>query len=89
MSRCQGVKGRRPRTSGTRHLGTLAPGHLLPAFAFPIGDWQFWVVTGVFLVALGWMLRGVLPVPFFSKRARAKKKIKRVSLTVEGKAPGK
>ena len=58
-------------------------------WAFPIGDWQFWVVTAVFCVALAWLLKGVLPIPFLTKRARAKKKIKRVSLTVEGKAPEK
>jgi hypothetical protein len=58
-------------------------------WAFPIGDWQFWVVTGVFAVALAWFYRGVLPVPWLRKRLKAKKQTKRVSLTVQGKAPEK
>jgi hypothetical protein len=59
------------------------------ASAFPIADWQFWVVTAVFLAAAAWLLKGILPVPWLSKRARAKKKTKRVSLTVGGKTPEK
>jgi hypothetical protein len=69
----------------------LTPRHLLlaPAADFPIHDWQFWVVTIVFLCALAWLLKGVIPIPWLSKRAKAKKQTKRVSITVEGKTPEK
>lgn len=63
--------------------GSVAP--CLSA-AFPIHDWQFWVATGAFVLALAWLLKGVLPIPFLSKRAKAKKTQKRVSITIEGKA---
>jgi hypothetical protein len=56
---------------------------------FPIHDWQFWVVTIVALGALAWMLKGVLPIPWLSKRAKVKKQSKRVTITVEGKTPEK
>lgn len=59
------------------------------AAAFPIHDWQFWVVTLIFLAAAAWLLKGVLPVPFLTKRAKAKKQTKRVTITVEGKTPDK
>lgn len=51
----------------------------------PVGDWQFWAVTALFLVALGWLFRGVVPVPVLSKRHRRQKRERRVSLTVGGK----
>ena len=57
------------------------------AAAFPVHDWQFWAVTVVSVVAAAWLLKGVLPIPFLSKRAKAKKQSKRVTLTVGGKAP--
>ena len=44
--------------------------------------WQFWVTTLVALMALGYLLRNVLPVPFFSKRAKRKKHERRATLTV-------
>ena len=53
--------------------------------SFPVHDWQFWVATGAFVLALAWLLKGVLPIPFLSKRAKAKKTQKRVSITIEGK----
>lgn len=56
---------------------------------FPIHDWQFWVVTIIFLAALAWLLKGVLPIPYLSKRAKAKKQTKHVTITVEGKTPEK
>jgi hypothetical protein len=59
------------------------------ASSFPISDWQFWVVTAVFLVAAAWLLKGVLPIPWLSKRAKRKKGTKQVSLTIGGKAPDK
>ena len=59
------------------------------AAAFPVGDWQFWVVTLVCLAAAAWLLKGVVPVPWLSRRAKVKKQTKRVTITVEGKAPEK
>jgi len=53
--------------------------------AMPFGDWQFWVVTILALGALGYLLRNILPVPFFSKRAKRKKHESRATLTVGGK----
>ncbi|HYD01984.1 MAG TPA: hypothetical protein VEB22_12220 [Phycisphaerales bacterium] len=51
----------------------------------PIGDWQFWVVTLLAVCALAYLLRNVLPVPFFSKRARRRKHESRATLTVGGR----
>lgn len=72
--------------SFTSPLDHLATWPLSLAAAFPIHDWQFWVATGAFVLALAWLLKGVLPIPFLSKRAKAKKTQKRVSITIEGKA---
>ncbi len=52
----------------------------------PVGDWQFWVVTAAFLVALGFILRAVAPVPYFSARARRRRKERRVTLTIRGRS---
>jgi hypothetical protein len=57
--------------------------------SLPVGDWQFWVVTVVAVLALGWLTRNILPVPVLTRRARAKRMQKRVSITVGGKAVGK
>ncbi len=57
------------------------------AAGFPISDWQFWVVTAVFLLAAAWLLKGVLPIPWLTKRAKRKKQTKSVPLTIDGKAP--
>ncbi len=54
----------------------------------PVHDWQFWVATGIFLVAAAWLFRGVLPIPYLTKRHKAAKQTKRVTLTVGGKAAG-
>ena len=27
----------------------------------PVGDWQFWVVTGLAVVALAWLVKSALP----------------------------
>lgn len=48
----------------------------------PTNDWQFWVVTAAAAVALGWLVRRVVPMPGRSKRQRGK----RATLTVGGKA---
>lgn len=54
----------------------------------PFGDWQFWIVTLLALGALGYLLRNILPIPFFSKRAKRKKHESRATLTVGGKRVG-
>lgn len=53
--------------------------------SIPIGDWQFWATTGAGVLALAWLLRGVLPIPILSKRYRRRKAQKRVTLTVDGR----
>lgn len=55
----------------------------------PTGDWQFWVATAIFVAAVAWFLRGVLPIPWLSKRRKAARQSKRVTLTVGGKPAGK
>lgn len=52
--------------------------------AFPVHDWQFWVVTVFFIGAIAWLARGFLPG---SKARKARGKSTRVSLTVGGKSP--
>jgi len=47
----------------------------------PTDDWQFWVVTGAAVVALGWLVRRVVPMPGRSRRQRGT----RATLTVGGK----
>jgi hypothetical protein len=54
--------------------------------AFPVHDWQFWVATAIFLFAAAWLLRGVLPVPWLSRRHEQKKSRRAVRLTIEGKS---
>lgn len=66
---------------GLEPLGSTLPTAL--AWTFPVGDWQFWVVTALFALALVWLGRGLLP---WGKRGRGKRT--RVTLTVGGKAPG-
>ncbi len=73
-------------TSSLCHFVTPS---LSSASAFPISDWQFWVVTAVFLLAATWLLKGVMPIPWLTKRAKRKKGTKHVSLTIGGKAPDK
>ena len=53
---------------------------------FPVHDWQFWLVTVAVILAIGYMLRNVAPVPFFSARAKRKKTEHKATLTVKGKS---
>ncbi|MBL8990617.1 MAG: hypothetical protein JNJ48_03450 [Phycisphaerae bacterium] len=53
----------------------------------PVGDWQFWVVSLVVLLAAGWLLRGVLPIPVLSRRHRRARRERRATLTIGGRAP--
>lgn len=53
--------------------------------SLPIHDWQFWVATGIFALALAWLLRGVLPIPFLSRNAKRRKRGERkATLTISG-----
>lgn len=52
----------------------------------PIGDWQFWVVTALAAIAGGYLLRNILPVPVFSRRAKRKRHEKPAALTISAKA---
>ena len=56
------------------------------AVSLPVADWQFWAVTALFVGALAWILRGVLPIPFLSRRHQQKKRQRRVNITVGGKS---
>lgn len=54
---------------------------------FPVGDWQFWVATILAVVALAWVLRGLIPVPILSRgKRRQRQGIKRATLTIEGRS---
>lgn len=57
------------------------------AMTFPIADWQFWVATAAFMLALAWLMRGVLPIPVLSRRHRRRRSQRRATLTIEGKTP--
>lgn len=53
--------------------------------SFPVHDWQFWVVTAAMLGALLWIVWGVLPIGSLKRRRARKRRMRRASLTVEGK----
>lgn len=65
---------------------------MIPAMHMPVliaaasYDWQFWVATTVVAFAAAWLLRGVLPVPYLTKRHLRRRHQKRVTLTVSGKS---
>ncbi len=59
---------------------------MLMAMSLPWHDWQFWVVTAIFLFAGAWLLRGVLPIPILSrKHKRRRRGEKKATLTISGK----
>lgn len=51
--------------------------------SFPVHDWQFWVVTALFVGAVLYLFRGMLPV--VSRRARQKKQEHKATLTISAK----
>lgn len=51
----------------------------------PVNDWQFWVATGIALVALWYVLTRVLPLPTLLGKKR--RQSRRVNLTIGGKPP--
>jgi len=53
--------------------------------SFPVGDWQFWVVTSAAAIAALWLLRNLLPIPWLRRRRRRKRGARRATLTVGGK----
>lgn len=74
-------------------LRTLQPSPVMqPSIALtlsaslPIGDWQFWVVTALALLAVLWLARSVLP---WGSRKKRPGKSTRVSITIGGKPPEK
>lgn len=60
---------------------------VLPAMRFPWHDAQFWIVTAIFAVAAAYLLRNVMPVPWFSNRARRRKSEQKATLTISAKRP--
>ncbi len=54
----------------------------------PVGDWQFWVVSGLALVALVAVVRMVVPPSLWPKRFRRKTKGKSTTLTIGGRPVG-
>lgn len=65
---------------------TAPPAPAVPARPLPVGDWQFWVVTLMAIIAAGWLLRGVLPIPALRARLRRKQQSKRATLTIDGRS---
>jgi len=55
--------------------------------SFPWRDWQFWVATAVALFAAWWVLRNLFGVFFEGSKAKRKRRARRATLTIEGKAP--
>ena len=58
------------------------------AMSLPLGDWQFWVVTLVALIALLWILRGIIPWRRLVGKP-AKSRGRKTTLTVGGKPVNK
>lgn len=52
---------------------------------FPWHDWQFWVVTALFVAAAWYLLRGIIPIPILSRRAQAKRTEHKATLTISAK----
>ena len=52
----------------------------------PLGDWQFWLVTAIFLAAAAYLLRGVLPIPVLSRRHKSRRRQRKVTLTIRGRS---
>jgi len=49
--------------------------------SFPIHDWQFWVVTALFVAAILWVARGILP----GSASRRHRRGRRTTLTLGGR----
>ena len=55
------------------------------AMTLPLGDWQFWVVTGICALAALVLLRDVLPIPALRRARRRRRGEKRAKLTISAK----
>lgn len=55
------------------------------ALSFPIRDPQFWIATAIFLAALAWLLKGIVPIPLLTKRHKSRRGQTRATLTIGGK----
>lgn len=56
--------------------------------SFPWHDWQFWVATALALGAAAWVVKNLFGVLFEGSRAKRRRRARRATLTIEGKAPG-
>ncbi len=67
-------------------LASIAPA----APAFPWHDWQFWIATTIALVALIALVRKFVPATWLPGfLARGKPRGRKVTLTIDGKTPGR
>ncbi len=53
--------------------------------AFPIDDWQFWVVTAAAALAAGWLVRGIARAVLPERLRRRRRGGRRTTLTVGGR----
>lgn len=54
----------------------------------PVGDWQFWVVSALALIAFVAVVRMVVPPSLWPKRFRRRTKGKSTTLTIGGRPVG-
>ena len=58
---------------------------LLAQIGFPVGDWQFWIATGVVTGVICVVLWKVLPIRAIRARRQVKKRRSKATLTIGGK----
>ncbi len=56
--------------------------------SLPLGDWQFWVVTGICALAALVLLRNVLPIPALRRARKRRQGERRAKLTISAKPAG-
>jgi hypothetical protein len=56
------------------------------AAPLPTHDWQFWIVTGVVVLAAVYLLSMVVPIPVLSARRTRKRSQSKATLTIGGRA---
>lgn len=72
------------------HPASASSCQAVAATLLPWNDWQFWIVTAVFVFAVAWLLRGIVPIPLLSRRHRRRRRgEKKATLTISGKPVGK
>ncbi|MBL0926294.1 MAG: hypothetical protein IBJ11_01405 [Phycisphaerales bacterium] len=57
--------------------------------ALPYTDWQFWAVTAAAAAAGVWLLRGIIPIPWLSRRRRQSRQSHKATLTLGGRPVGR